>query len=273
MKFYDKGEELPADYKRALVHLLTFQADSEYAGAQRVGENMQFAPRPEEAYRLAKKTMEEYAHAFYLWTLVEDLGVDVKSRLAELRDNPENPDPSKVNIINGFRRSYWRNQFQCWEDVAMMSCVSTPAAVIFLSQYEKCSYLPWARVSERISREEVGHMGFGLWAVKRCIQFGGNTARARLQARVPKFIAMGLGHCGRPSLAADNASRNFDRYYEMGIEIMRPEETQERYLELTRKRLNEAGLEWVDDVEADYDMRTGYAMDDAELDARMASAV
>jgi ring-1,2-phenylacetyl-CoA epoxidase subunit PaaA len=116
-------------------------------------------------------------------------------------------------------------------------------------------------------------MGFGLWAVKRCIQFGGNTARARLQARVPKFIAMGLGHCGRPSLAADNASRNFDRYYEMGIKIMRPEETQERYLELTRKRLNEAGLEWVDDVEADYDMRTGYAMDDAELDARMASAV
>jgi ring-1,2-phenylacetyl-CoA epoxidase subunit PaaA len=271
MKYYDKGDELPADYKRALVHLLTFQADSEYAGAQRVGENMQFAPRPEEAYRLAKKTMEEYAHAFYLWTLLEDLGVDVKPRLAELRDNPENPDPAKVNIINGFRRPYWRDQFQCWEDVAMMSCVSTAAAVIFLSQYERCSYLPWAKVSQRISREEVGHMGFGLWAAKRCIEFGGEAARERLQRRVPKFIAMGLGHCGRPSVPGDAASRNFDRYYEMGLKVQRPEESAAQYLELTRKRLREAGLEFVDGVEADYDMRFGYAMDDADLDARMAA--
>ncbi|MGD9941983.1 MAG: Phenylacetic acid catabolic protein [Burkholderiaceae bacterium] len=267
MKHYDKGDELPADYKRALIHLLTFQADSEYAGAQRVGENMQFAPRPEEAYRLAKKTMEEYAHAFYLWTLLEDLGLDVKSRLAELRDNPEDPDPSKVNIINGFRRPYWRSQFQCWEDVAMMSCVTTPAAVIFLSQYERCSYLPWAKVSHRISREEVGHMGFGLWAVKRCIQFGGEEARERLQRRVPKFIAMGLGHCGRPSLPGDSASKNFDRYYDMGLKVDRPEDTQAQYLELARKRIIEAGLQWVDGVQADYDMRIGYAIDEAELHA------
>ena len=73
MKYYDKGDTLPADYRKALIHLLSFQADSEYAGAQRVGENLCFAPRPEEAYRLAKKTMEEYGHAFYLWTVLEDL--------------------------------------------------------------------------------------------------------------------------------------------------------------------------------------------------------
>jgi len=269
MKLYDNGDALPADYKRALLHLLTFQADSEYAGGQRVGENMQFAPRPEEAYRLAKKTMEEYGHAFYLWTLLEDLGVDVKLRLAELRDHPENPDPAKVNIINGFRREFWNNQFQCWEDVVMMSCVSTPAAVIFLGQYQKCSYLPWARVSERIAREEVGHMGFGLWGVKRCIEFGGAAAREKLQRRVPKFLAMGMGMYGRPSEPGDAQSKNFDRYYEMGLKMLRPEEAQALYLELLRSRLKAAGLEWVDGVEPDYDQRLGYAMDDLELDARM----
>lgn len=272
MRYYDKGDPMPEDYRQALLHLLTFQADSEYAGAQRVSENLQFAPRPEEAYRLSKKAMEEYGHAFYLWTLCEDLGVDVRSRLAELRDHPENPDPKKVNIINGFRREYWKDQFQCWEDVAMMSCVTTPGAVIFLGQYTKCSYLPWAKVSERIAREEVGHMGFGVWAVKRIIEFGGEEARERLQRRVPKFLAMGMGMYGRPSSNGEVQSQNFDRYYEMGLKIMRPEECQAEYLELVQERLKDVGLEYVPDVEPDYNQRMGYAMDDVDLDRAVAEA-
>lgn len=272
MQTYDKGSSLPDDYKRALLHLLTFQADSEYAGAQRVSENMQYAPRPEEAYRLSKKVMEEYGHAFYLWTVLEDLGLDIKPRLAELRDHPENPDQKKVNIINGFRREFWKDQFQCWEDVVMMSCVATPASVIFLGQYTRCSYLPWARISERIAREEVGHMGFGLWGVKRCIEFGGEKAREKLQRRVPKFMAMGMGMYGRPSSPGDKQSQNFDKYYDMGLKILRPEQAQAEYLELLRKRLTDAGLEFVDDVTPDYDQRFGYAMGDAQLDAALATA-
>lgn len=267
MRMYDQGDAMPDDYKKALLHLLTFQADSEYAGAQRVGENLQFAPRPEEAYRLSKKTMEEYGHAFYLWTILEPLGVDVKARMAELRDNPENPDPKKVNIINGFRRPYWRQQFQCWEDVAMMSCVVTPGAVIFLNQYTQCSYLPWAKVSERIAREEVGHMGFGLWAAKRIIEFDGEAGRERLQRRVPKFLAMGLGTYGRPSEPGSIQSKNFDVYAEMGLKVLKPEDAQAEYLELVKKRLDEAGLEFVEGIEPDYDQRMGYAMDDVELQA------
>ena len=46
-KTYDKGDVLPEDYKKALLNLMSFQADSEYAGAQRVAENHRFATRPE----------------------------------------------------------------------------------------------------------------------------------------------------------------------------------------------------------------------------------
>ena len=271
MRLYDKGDAMPDDYKAALIHLLSFQADSEYAGAQRVGENLQFAPRPEEAYRLAKKTMEEYGHAFYLWTILEDLGVDIAPRIAELRDHPENPDPTKVNIINGFRREFWSGQFQCWEDVAMMSCVATPGAVIFLNQYTKCSYLPWAKVSERIGREEVGHMGFGVWAVKRIIEFGGEPARERLQRRVQKFVSMGMGMYGRPSRAGGVQSQNFSKYYDLGLKPLRPEECQSIYLDLVRERLKDVGLDFVDGVAPDYDQRIGYSMDDVELESKMSS--
>ncbi len=55
MKTYDLNDSMPAGYKEALIDLLSFQADSEFAGGQRVAENMRFAPRPEEAFRLAKK--------------------------------------------------------------------------------------------------------------------------------------------------------------------------------------------------------------------------
>ena len=70
MQTYDASDTLPADYKLALIDLLSFQADSEFAGGQRVSENMRFATRPEEAYRLAKKVMEEYGHAWYCCCLL-----------------------------------------------------------------------------------------------------------------------------------------------------------------------------------------------------------
>ena len=38
-KTYDKGDVLPEDYRKALTNLMCFQADSEYAGGQRVAEN------------------------------------------------------------------------------------------------------------------------------------------------------------------------------------------------------------------------------------------
>ena len=272
MQKYDKGDKLPDDYKQALIHLLSFQADSEYAGAQRAGENLQFAPRPEEAYRLAKKVMEEYGHAFYLWTILEELGVAIEPRIAELRDNPENPDPTKVNIINGFRPSYWRSLFKSWDDVALFSCVTTPGGVIFLNQYSSCSYLPWARVSERIGREEVGHMGFGLWAVKRIIEFDGDAARERLQKRVPQFLRMGMGSYGRPSKPGSIQSQNFEKYHEMGLKPLRPEQCAEMYVELVKKRLAEAGLEFPENVEPDYDQRIGYTMDEATLTEKLAMA-
>jgi ring-1,2-phenylacetyl-CoA epoxidase subunit PaaA len=256
-KTYDKGDVLPEDYKKALLNLMSFQGDSEYAGAQRVAEIHRFAPRPEEAYRLSKKVMEEMGHAYYVWNLMQDLGVDVNIRLQELARNPTNPDPKKVNIINGFRKENWSPFFECWEDVALFSTVVTPAAVAFLGQYRECSYLPWARTNVRVHKEEHGHLAFGVWASKRCIEFGGEKTREFMQERIPKFMKMGLGFYGRPS-AGQTKSQMFDIYYEYGIKVKKPEELQAEYMELLESRLGDIGFEVPQGVEADYDMRMGY---------------
>lgn len=257
MKTYDAGEPLPDDYRAALINLMTFQADSEYAGGQRVAENMRFAPRPEEAYRLSKKVMEEFGHAYYVWNLLAELGVDVDSRLRELVAHPDDPDPAKVNVINGFRKRNWAPAFDHWHDVALFSTVVTPAAVAFLGQYRECSYRPWARVNTRIHKEEMGHLAFGVWASKRCIEHGGEVARADMQARIPKFLRMGLGFYGRPSTGTDKSAM-FDTYYDFGLKVTRPEELQAEYMELLTDRLGQVGLDLPRGVEPDYDMRMGY---------------
>lgn len=256
MKTYDRNDTLPPDYKAALLDLLTFQADSEFAGGQRVGENMRFAPRPEEAFRLAKKQMEEIGHAWYCWSILEPLGIDVNVKVQELLQNPQNPDPAKVRIINGFRKENWSPLFKEWSDVAMFSTVVTPAAVAFLGQYRHSSYLPWRQVSERIWQEEKGHLAFGVWAAKRVIEFEGEAGRRKLQEAVPKFMKVGLGFPGRP----EDESKNFERFSEMGLKIRTAPQIQEEYMEILSKRLAELGLEVPEKIEPDYDMQIGYSL-------------
>lgn len=255
MRLYEETDTLPAEYKRALIELLSFQADSEFAGGQRVQENLKYAPRPEEAYRLAKKAMEEFGHGWYCWNVLEPLGIDVNERVQHLVQNPTNPDPAKVKIINGFKHENWKTFFSEWSDVALFSTIVTPAAVAFLGQYRESSYLPWRRASERIWQEEKGHLAFGVWASRRVMQFEGDAGREKLQAGIPKFMRMGLGFSGRPS----TNSEHFAHYYEFGLKVKTPEQLQEEYLEIVSNRLNELGLEMPTNIEPDYDMRFGYA--------------
>jgi ring-1,2-phenylacetyl-CoA epoxidase subunit PaaA len=74
-------------------------------------------------------------------------------------------------------------------------------------------------------------------------------------------MQMGLGFYGRPS-AGDKKSEMFDIYYEYGIKVKRPEELQTEYLELLDSRLKDIGLIMPSGVEADYDMRMGYEVDE-----------
>lgn len=257
MKTYDAGDALPPDYREALIELLSFQADSEFAGGQRVTENLRFAPRPEEAFRLAKKAMEEYGHGWYCWQVLEELGVDVNSRVQHLVQNPDNPDPAKVKVINGFRKQNWSTWFSDWADVALFSTVVTPAAVAFLGQYRESSYLPWRRVSERIWQEEKGHLAFGVWASRRVIEFDGEAGHQRLQDGIEKFMRIGLGFSGRPS----DDSQHFASYFEFGLKTKTSTVLQEEYRKIVSQRLKELGLEMPSNVQPDYDMRVGYQLE------------
>jgi ring-1,2-phenylacetyl-CoA epoxidase subunit PaaA len=243
-------EDLPSEYKKALISLLSFQADSEFMGGIRVSENLRFAPRPEEALRLAKKVKEEFGHGVYLWNILRDLGVNVNERVKSIVQNPKESSPGGTKIINAFKYENWSKIFQSWEDVAVFSLVVTPGAVAFLGQYKNSSYKPWAIVSERIFKEELGHLNFGEWAAKRVIEFDGQEGRQKLQQSVEKLLPFGLGFYGRDSVD----SKHFKMYHELGLKPSRPEDLRSEYLDLVKKRLEKVGLVYPEKIAADYEM-------------------
>ena len=247
---YEGPWGLPEDYKKALIELLTFQADSEFMGGLRVSENLRFAPRPEEALRLCKKVKEEFGHGVYLWNILKPLGVDVDARLKAIVQNPHDDAPGGTKIINAFKYKNWSQLFECWEDVAIFSTVVTPGAVAFLGQYQYSSYLPWAKVSERIFQEELGHLGFGMWAASRVIEFGGEEGRKKLQKSVEKFLPVGLGFSGRDA----KESEHFKMYHRFGLKPKFPEQLKEEYLHIVESRLKELGLELPTGIGPNYDM-------------------
>ncbi|OIQ20935.1 MAG: hypothetical protein BM556_03045 [Bacteriovorax sp. MedPE-SWde] len=247
---FDGPDELPADYKNALLELLTFQADSEFMGGMRVQENLRFAPRPMEALRLAKKVKEEFGHGVYLWTLLDDLGLDTNKRVQAILQDPQADSPGNTKIINAFKYKNWSKVFTCWEDVAIFSLVVTPGAVAFLGQYKDSSYTPWASVSDRIFKEELGHLSFGEWAAKRVIEFDGEEGRAKLQKSVEKFLPIGLGFYGRDS----KDSENFKLYHRFGLKPKQPEELKVVYLSIVKDRLAKVGLIYPENIQADYEM-------------------
>ena len=248
--YYSGPEGLPEDYKKALIELLVFQADSEFMGGIRVSENLRFAPRPEEALRLMKKVKEEIGHGVYLFNLLRELGVDCDVRTQAMVQNPKEDSPGGTKIINAFKYKNWSKIFTCWEDVAIFSTVVTPGAVAFLGQYKKSSYKPWAEVSERIFKEEMGHLGFGVWAAKRVIEFDGEEGKKRLQAAIPKFLKCGLGFYGRDS----KESSHFKTYHNFGLKPSFPEDLRNEYLSLVKDRLDQLGLEYPEGVDPDFEM-------------------
>lgn len=247
---FEGPENLPEDYKKCLLELLTFQADSEFMGGLRVQENLRFAPRPTEALRLAKKVKEEFGHGVYLWNILEDLGVNVNDRLQAIVQNPHDDAPGGTKIINAFKYKNWSKVFDCWEDVAVFSLVVTPGAVAFLGQYKDSSYGPWAEISERIFTEELGHLNFGEWACKRVIEFDPTSGREKLNASIKKFLPIGLGFYGRDS----STSEHFKNYHAFGLKPKKPEALKKEYLELVRERVDRLELELPTDVDANYDM-------------------
>src|SRR5262249_48050596 len=77
----ESAEEMTPEYREALVHLMTMQADSELAGGYGYVPWIQKAPSVEEKHVVAQIVKDELRHAAVMYGLLGDLGFDVETHV------------------------------------------------------------------------------------------------------------------------------------------------------------------------------------------------
>src|ERR671919_3093633 len=77
----ESAGEMTAEYRDALVHLMTMQADSELAGGYGYVPWITKAPTVEEKHIVAQIVKDELRHATVMYGLLADLGFDVESHV------------------------------------------------------------------------------------------------------------------------------------------------------------------------------------------------
>src|SRR6185503_13113149 len=80
----ESAEEMTPEYRQALVHLMTMQADSELSGGYGYVPWIMRAPGVEEKHVVAQIVKDEIRHATVMYGLLEDLGEHVRPRVDAL---------------------------------------------------------------------------------------------------------------------------------------------------------------------------------------------
>src|SRR5919204_2575761 len=77
----ESADEMTPEYREALVHLMTMQADSELAGGYGYVRWIMKAPTVDEKHVVAQIVKDELRHAAVMYGLLADLGVDVDAHV------------------------------------------------------------------------------------------------------------------------------------------------------------------------------------------------
>lgn len=182
MKQYRSREELPEEYHRMLVELLTRQFVREIENAAVFGRAIQYAPTWQEKARLAEIAYEEAGHCRLVAPVLERLGVD----LAEAE--------KRWHLTEAFLGT--PDEVSDWVEMVVYCCLIDRAGRIHVQALGGSSYLPYAATSEKIIREEQGHEAYG---EKEIVELCADPAvKARVEQLLRKWLPRSIKLLGRP---------------------------------------------------------------------------
>ncbi|MGB0454393.1 MAG: Phenylacetic acid catabolic protein [Bacteriovoracaceae bacterium] len=162
---FDKGDELPPIYRKALLNLLWMQGDSEYSGALGYMPWIEKAPGVQEKVLVAQIVKDEMRHASVIYRILEGLGEDAASHI-ENTEMGYKLEEDKANIgfqrlKNDYRVNIFYYGINYWTDFILFNFLMDRAAGHQLQDTLHSSYLPWKKGIEGIYKEEVMHLAHG----------------------------------------------------------------------------------------------------------------
>jgi ring-1,2-phenylacetyl-CoA epoxidase subunit PaaA len=235
----ESPEEMTAEYRDHLVHLMTMQADSELAGGYGYVPWICKAPTVEEKHVVAQIVKDEIRHATVMYGLLADLGVDV-DRHVRAHDEiftmriEADADIGTRRITSDKRVNIFYYPIETWADFIFFNFCMDRGAGHQLEDVRQCSYGPWARAIEGIFKEEKFHIRHGEFWVKKLSE--DPVTRGEAQATFTKWYVRTMNIFGRPGSAKNR------RYRELGLKGRDNDEVRQAFAAEVRELAEKFGL-------------------------------
>jgi ring-1,2-phenylacetyl-CoA epoxidase subunit PaaA len=208
----ESSEEMTAEYRQALVHLMTMQADSELAGGYGYVPWIMKAPSVEEKHVVAQIVKDEIRHATVMYGLLADLGFDVDGHVRahdevfRMRIEPD-ADIGTARITSDKRVNIFYYPIDTWADFVFFNFCMDRGAGHQLEDARQCSYGPWVRAIEGIFKEEKFHIRHGEHWVRKLAEDPATHDEA--QATFDKWYVRTMNIFGRPGSPKNQLYRSY----------------------------------------------------------------
>jgi ring-1,2-phenylacetyl-CoA epoxidase subunit PaaA len=208
----ESAHEMTPEYREALVHLMTMQADSELAGGYGYVPWIMQAPTVEEKHVVAQIVKDELRHAAVMYGLLGDLGVEVESHVAAHDETfrlriEATADIGTARITSDKRVNIFYYPIDTWADFVFFNFCMDRGAGHQLEDVRRCSYGPWVRAIEGIFKEEKFHIRHGEYWVKKLSEDPATHDEA--QRTFDKWYTRTMNIFGRPGSAKNRVYRDY----------------------------------------------------------------
>lgn len=203
-------EEMTADYKENLTNLMLMQADSELAGAFGYVPWIMKAISTKEMLTVSAIAHDEVRHARVMYQLLEDIGVDVESRVKQfdytLRVGEE-VELGTTRAATDQRVNIFYYPINTWYDFIMFNTLMDRGAGHQLQDACDSSYARWQDVMEGIMKEEEMHIEHGDYWLKRLGRDPKHNANT--QEALDRWFPRVMNIFGRPNSPRNAVYRKY----------------------------------------------------------------
>jgi ring-1,2-phenylacetyl-CoA epoxidase subunit PaaA len=239
----EANDPMSPEYRESLINLMTQQADSELAGAYGYIPWIEKAPNIHEKLLVAQIVKDEVRHAYAMYKLLAELGIDVDQRIREqdfsFRLSQEVDSIGAERKAQDKRVNIFYYTIDTWTDFIMFNFCMDRGAGHQLEDAMESSYAPWARTIKTIFQEEVMHMNHGDTWVKRLCE--DPETLPQVQEALNKWYPRTMNIFGSPK------SRKNELYRTLGLKKRSNEEVRQAYKADIIKKIEGTGLtlpEW-----------------------------
>jgi ring-1,2-phenylacetyl-CoA epoxidase subunit PaaA len=240
----EANDDMPPEYREALINLMMQQADSELSGAYGYVPWIEKAPNVHEKLLVAQIVKDEVRHAYAMNKLLTELGIDVDQRIAEqdygYRLNEADANIGTERKAQDKRVNIFYYPIETWTDFIMFNFCMDRGAGHQLEDAMESSYAPWARTIKTIFQEEMMHVNHGDTWVKRLAE--DPETKDEVQEALNKWYPRTMNIFGNPQ------SKKNELYRKLGLKKRSNEEVRQAFKADIEKNLEGTGLtlpEWI----------------------------